>query len=83
MNYGDWLVISVISVLFLAIVVLAIRADLRPSHPGGCSASSGLLMGYKCGLDAGHDGKHEAITSEIFAERSSGRVKIGESKVKW
>jgi len=45
--------------------------------------SSGLLMGYKCGLDARHDGKHETVISETFEERFGRRIKIGESKVSW
>ena len=85
MTGDEWAlsVVIAVSVLLLVAIIRAIRADLRPSRPGGCSASSGLLMGYKCGLGAGHDGKHEAIVGETFEVRYGKRVKIGESKMSW
>lgn len=85
MSGNDWVLVGIIvaSVLPLLVVISTIRADLRPSRPGGCSVSSGLLMGYKCGLDARHDGKHETVISETFEERFGRRIKIGESKVSW
>lgn len=53
----------------------------RPRPGQQCQSVSGLLFGYRCELDDGHEGKHEALiqwsTNSLTGER------VSETKALW
>lgn len=48
-----------------------------------CSANSGLFMGYRCTLDRGHEGEHEAVVSIREEDTLRGRREVSREIIHW